>query len=547
VLARSLPADGPSVTESRSSLAVLREDLRGLRERIGFVCRRGIVVIVVVVGIGVGAFAGGLAGGEAGPPRRVERGSSLDRLRVAVGSGLSVRRSVGWRVIRRPLTSVIWPVQRLVIASFTLRQARPDRGCGPTTASRELPPGGALLFMSEYTRAAGEAIPRFRRRPARFRLDRSTYLTYECSAIPSYMIRFGDAGREFQVQVYLGAGASARTRAMLLAVLDSLKVQPIRAHRHSPGIHVRLGGTPLQVISALGSVWVSTCQRDCSSSRQSSGQLVRVDSHTGRVAQRIAVADLNAFAVGDGAIWIAHFWAGTVSRLDPRTGRTTLTSSLELPARIGPGDHRFLPSSIGVGAGAVWVATARGWLARIDPRSGHVVSMVRAPLDATGQVVVGRHAAWVAESSLGVGVVRSASRRLKLLWIRSGTAGAVAVDQVALGGGRVWAYGDVAAGASRSGGGVATNQARIVILAQRTGKISRQLRFPAGPYQIAYGNGALFAANYRTGQLFRIDASYRVEPLQRVHGPGTLIAVTPGAIWATTASRTLRRIDVRDG
>lgn len=305
-----------------------------------------------------------------------------------------------------------------------------------------------------------------------------------------------------------------------------------------------LSGTPIQAASAVGSVWVLTCGRNCSAppQTQSFGWLFRVNSHTGQIVQRIDVTDPQAFAIGDGALWIVDFYAGSVKKVDPRTGRATQTISLPLLKRLGPDGRRFLPSNISAGRGAVWVASARGWLAEINARSGQVVSMVHAPFDATGHVVVGAHGTWVAESSLGVGVVRPGDSRLKLLAIKAGS-GQVAVDQLALGGGLVWAYGQIAAGASRNGGGVLTNTARLVTLDQRTGRVVHQLRFPNGPYGIAYGSGGLFAANSLTGRLFHIDASYRVHALRPVRG-GTLIAVTPGAIWATTKSGVVRRIAV---
>ncbi len=306
-----------------------------------------------------------------------------------------------------------------------------------------------------------------------------------------------------------------------------------------------LSGTPIQTANALGSVWVLTCERNCSAppQKQSFGRLFRVNSHTGQIVQRIDVTDPQAFAIGDGAAWIVDFYAGRVKRVDPRTGRTIQTVSLPLLKRLGPDGRRFLPSDISAGRGAVWVASARGWLAEINARSGRVVSLVRAPFDATGHVVVGAHGTWVAESSLGVGVVRPGDSRLKLLAIKTGS-GQVAADQLALGGGLVWAYGEIAASASRNGGGVLTNTARLITLDQRTGRIVHQLRFPAGPYEIAYGSGGLFAANSRTGRLFRIDTRYRVHALRPVRGPGTLIAVTPGTIWATTKSGVVRRIAV---
>ena len=304
---------------------------------------------------------------------------------------------------------------------------------------------------------------------------------------------------------------------------------------------VVLSGTPIQVMSALGSVWVLTCERNCSGpALHSSGQLVRVSASTGRIVQRIDVVDPTAFAVGAGAIWLTHINRGSVSRVDPRTGHTSRTVLLTLPTPIVPGERRFLPVNISAGAGSVWVSTARGWLAQIDPGSPRVVRMVRAPGDATGQVVVGFSATWVAESSLGVGVVRAGSSRLKLLWIKSRSAGAVAVDQLAVGGGRVWAYGDIAAGAAPSGGGVLTNAARLVTLDPRTGRVIHQLPFPAGPYGIAYGNGALFAADAETGQLFRIDPEYRIHPVPGVRGRGILVTVTPGAIWVARPGLLLR-------
>ncbi|MEO8969026.1 MAG: hypothetical protein ABI355_15310 [Solirubrobacteraceae bacterium] len=306
-----------------------------------------------------------------------------------------------------------------------------------------------------------------------------------------------------------------------------------------------LSGTPIQTASALGSVWVLTCEQNCSTSpqQQSFGRLFRVNGHTGQIVARIDVTNPSAFAIGAGMVWIVDFYAGRVRRVDPRTGRTTQTISLPHLKRLGPDGRRFLPSNISASRAALWVASARGWVAEINTRSGRVVSLVRTPFDATGHVAVGQHATWVAESSLGVGVVRPGDSRLTLLAIKA-RSDQVTVDQIALGGGLVWAYGEIAARASQNRGGELTDTARLVTLNPRTGRIIHQLRFPAGPYEIAYGSGELFAANYRTGQLFRIDASYRLHALRSVRGPGTLIAVTPGAIWATTRSAVMRRITV---
>jgi hypothetical protein len=231
--------------------------------------------------------------------------------------------------------------------------------------------------------------------------------------------------------------------------------------------------------------------------------------------------------------------------MDPHTGRIAQTISLTLPTPVAPGDRRFLPSSMSAGRGVVWVGTARGWLAQIDARSGRVLSMVRAPFDATGRIVVGPHGLWVAESVLGVGFVPRSSARLTVRVVPSGRRRRVAVDELAVGDGRVWIYGVIAEPAgSAPGGFVLTNSAELATLDESSGRITHRMRFRTGPYQIVYGNGALFAADFRSGQLYRIDPSYGVQSLRPVRGPGTLVAVTPGAIWATTASGTLRRLSV---
>ncbi len=305
-----------------------------------------------------------------------------------------------------------------------------------------------------------------------------------------------------------------------------------------------LSGTPIQTASGLGSVWVLTCERPCPNPPSiSSGTLLRVNSRTGQIVQRINVTDPQAFAIGDGSLWLAHFYRGQVTRIDPRTGRTAQNISLPPLNRLAQDGRRFLPESITAEPGAVWVASARGRLAEIDPSSGQIVSMLHAPFDATGQIV-GSHETWVAESSLGVGIVRPGASRLKLLPIQAGS-GQLAIDQLALGGGLVWAYGEIATGASNNGSGTLTNTARLVTLDRRTGRIVHQLSLPAGPYAIAYGDGALFMADDRNGQLLRIDPAYRIHPLRRVRGLGrTLITVTPDAIWATSSSGVLRRIAI---
>jgi hypothetical protein len=305
----------------------------------------------------------------------------------------------------------------------------------------------------------------------------------------------------------------------------------------TPG--VALAGTPIQGLSADGSVWVLTCNWSCASIQHSSGQLVRVSSLSGRVTGRILVSNPQAFVIGAGAIWIAHFWSGTVTRVDPATGATTKSVSLVLPKPYFGRDRRFLPYSISIGNGAVWVATARGWLAEISETTGRLEAMLPAPHETTGQVVGGSRGTWVAESTLGLGLVRPPAHRLELRSITDSRHRLLAIDQVAIGGGRLWSYGMTTRGTSA--GAILTNGAAITALDERTGKISRQMAFPAGPYDLAYADGALFLANLQNGRVVRVNRDYTIHRLRSIRPAGKLVTITAGAIWTVTRAGRLQR------
>ena len=163
-----------------------------------------------------------------GAPSRADRTAGPGRAAgptTFLADGISARIPPGWHVTAQPVTTMSSPVQRLVVTSFAVHQDRPDGGCRPATALRQMPPGGALLFMFEYQGPTHHDAAREPARPARFRLDRRTLQPYECVG-RSYMVRFRDHGRVFQAHSFFGPRASATTRRRLLAVLDSLRVRP---------------------------------------------------------------------------------------------------------------------------------------------------------------------------------------------------------------------------------------------------------------------------------------------------------------------------------
>ena len=81
-------------------------------------------------------------------------------------------------------------------------------------------------------------------------------------------------------------------------------------------------------------------------------------------------AEPAAIAVGDRAVWVAMQSAGTVVRIEPRSGAVV--------AAIGVGNQ---PSAIAVGHAAVWVANRQdNTVSRIDPATDAVTeSCLSAP------------------------------------------------------------------------------------------------------------------------------------------------------------------------
>jgi hypothetical protein len=185
------------------------------------------VIALVALGLAVGL---GLAvAGRPGSPGPRIPGRTGAVVETPAAGGIGVDLPPGWHRLDPPITAVVDPTERLLLTSYP---ARPGGNCGPDRAERELPAGGALIYVFEYagrpaavgTYPARRAFPP---RPAHFGLPRRALATYECWHVPSYLLRFSSAGRYFQVHVALGPGISPESRGQVLGVLDSLRVSPV--------------------------------------------------------------------------------------------------------------------------------------------------------------------------------------------------------------------------------------------------------------------------------------------------------------------------------
>jgi streptogramin lyase len=152
----------------------------------------------------------------------------------------------------------------------------------------------------------------------------------------------------------------------------------------------RRDSPPSGLGAGAGAVWVPTVRP---------GVLWRVEPASGRVNGRIGLgedvlepvpvaADPEAVWVGCCALDYGHQRAGRLLRIDPRGDRVTG----RIPVPEGP-------LALATGAGAVWVATARGTLLRVDPAGGRVAG--RLPFGGGSRlqaVAVSRDRVWLADT-----------------------------------------------------------------------------------------------------------------------------------------------------
>ena len=124
----------------------------------------------------------------------------------------------GWRSLEDP-SGPAEPETILAVASYPI-----ERGgdCAPVRALAALPSEGALAWVLEYRSPRGDAFPL---RPDRFSLDPTSLAHYECSGShATYVLRFRDRGRYFQVHAAFGEETGEEIQDEMLASLSSLVV-----------------------------------------------------------------------------------------------------------------------------------------------------------------------------------------------------------------------------------------------------------------------------------------------------------------------------------
>jgi streptogramin lyase len=272
------------------------------------------------------------------------------------------------------------------------------------------------------------------------------------------------------------------------------------------------GGGPL--IFGAGSLWVGAWP---------DREVVRIDPRSNRVTARFPAGGSSpaGLAVDATTVWVAHPGTDEVVRVAPGTGRVVARIRLDpLPFESAAGDRRFRPSLVAVGAGAAWVASARGAVARIDGASNRVVTVVKLPHQGAAGIAVAGRIVWVAEGGHGVARIDAATNRL-LGTIRLD----VQADRVATDGGAIWVGG-------RSRDPSAESAGAVVRIDAGTGHV-REIVQSGLPTGLAAGVGAVWITERDAGggglECLAPDAS--PSGMAGLPALGEL-AVGGGAIWA---------------
>jgi streptogramin lyase len=269
---------------------------------------------------------------------------------------------------------------------------------------------------------------------------------------------------------------------------------------------------------------------------------VEIDPRNARVIASTKLARPGAIAVGTGGVYATDFWRGTVRRLDPRTLRLSATVHLKLPFFITTSttrDDAFLPEAIALGGGSVWVATARGALARTDPQLRHVLATLRLPGDAFQAITAAPGAVWLSESLLGIYRISTETHKV-VARLPVGPAGG-RFDPVQL----IPTDTHLLAIGQWTNAGTLTNRNGLARVDSKRNRVEAVTPLPAGQLTSAYGAGSLWVGRVNAKTLLQIDPRTG-KTLRQLHVRiGRMLAFAGGTLWTALGDGTLQQIPTR--
>lgn len=239
----------------------------------------------------------------------------------------------------------------------------------------------------------------------------------------------------------------------------------------------------LGILSTADRIWVPTC---------GDGVVNEIDPRSNTVVRRVPVPITRgregAFAIAGGDLWIpdnvSDSTSPSVVRIDARTGA--------IVARIATGARSDV---IVAGFGSLWVASSgTGMITRIDPTSNQIVA--RIPVGESPKfMAAGEGAVWVQNRADG-----SVSRIDPMTNREAARIAAHAptpAGDIAAGGGAVW---------------LSVDGMPVTRIDPSTNAVTHQFVGGSGADAVRWGYGALWVADHKVGQLWRIDATRIMTP-----------------------------------
>jgi ABC-type branched-subunit amino acid transport system substrate-binding protein/DNA-binding beta-propeller fold protein YncE len=244
----------------------------------------------------------------------------------------------------------------------------------------------------------------------------------------------------------------------------------------------------------------------------------RIDPDTKEVVDRFRVRHAPTdIAAGAGAVWING--EGGLARLDPATGK--VTRSVERPSEGYPGDLPFQNwgfPQIAVGAGAIWAINDDRTVSRIDADTGRRLATI--DVDAA-TIAAGREGVWFISGDDTRAVTRIDPRTNQIG--QRIPVSAQNLSAVAVGAGHVWA--------TAGGDGV------VWKIDPGRPPVSRTIDVGVGARFLAFGEGAIWTANYIDGTVSRVDVKTGKVESSRA-GAVQSLAAGEGSAWVSSAGAT---------
>ncbi len=241
--------------------------------------------------------------------------------------------------------------------------------------------------------------------------------------------------------------------------------------RLQPDATVQIGGSPDWI--AIGDdVWVSNNPK---------GIVTRIDPRTNKTSQTLTgfSKPCAGLAIGFGSLWVPNCGAKNVARVDLKSGKITSTIATTIADSEG---------GIATGAGSVWVvADAKSTLVRIDPEQNKIVGHISLP-EGCYTPAFAFDSVWVA----------------------------------------------------------CTKQDTVVRVDPTINKILTAIKVGPQPRFLSAGEGAVWTLNQSDGTVSRIEPSTNkvIATIEvGIPGEGGDISAEEGSVWATSFGVPLSRID----